>query len=141
MEQLVRSGKTRAIGVSNFTIPQLERLLSIAEIKPVCNQVEAHPWLPQNELLEYCRGKGIVLVAYSPLGTQPGGWHTRDAILLDDKDVVEVAKRNRVEPAQVLIAWACRWLSGRKCSQLAQILTSTLYSAARDYPHTKILNP
>ncbi|KEF53493.1 alcohol dehydrogenase [Exophiala aquamarina CBS 119918] len=106
MEQMVRSGKARAIGVSNFTIAQLDRLLSFAEIKPVCNQVEAHPWLPQTELLDYCKRKEIVLVAYSPLGTQPGGWHTRDAILLDDDDVVEVAKKNRVEPAQVLIAWA-----------------------------------
>lgn len=140
MEQLVRSGKTRGIGVSNFTIPQLETLLSFAEIKPVCNQVEAHPWLPQTELLEYCKGQGIVLVAYSPLGTQPGGWHTRDAILLDDDDVVEVAKRNRVEPAQVLIAWACRWLSCRERSRLAQILTRTLYSAARHDSDTKVLH-
>jgi diketogulonate reductase-like aldo/keto reductase len=141
MEQLVRSGKTRAIGVSNFTIPQLEKLLSFADVKPVCNQVEAHPWFPQTELLEYCKGKGIVLVAYSPLGTQPGGWHTRNAILLDDEDVMDVAKLNKVEPAQVLIAWACRWRSRVECILLIQMLTRCPCSAERYHPHTKVLNP
>ncbi|KAK5217802.1 hypothetical protein LTR72_009465 [Exophiala xenobiotica] len=106
MEQLVDTGKARAIGVSNFTIPQLERLLSFARIKPVCNQVEAHPWFPQKEMLDFCRRNGIIFVAYSPLGTQPRGMHTIKARLMDDEDVVAVAKRNGVDAAQVLIAWA-----------------------------------
>lgn len=108
MEQLVKSGKTRAIGVSNFKIPQLEKLLSIATIKPLCNQVEAHPWFPQNELLDFCKKINILFVAYSPLGTQPGAMHYIKAKLLDDEDVVAVAKKNNVEPAQVLIAWASK---------------------------------
>jgi diketogulonate reductase-like aldo/keto reductase len=111
MEQLVDTGKARAIGVSNFTIPQLERLLSFARIKPVCNQVEAHPWFPQKEMLDYCRRTGIIFVAYSPLGTQPGGMHTIKARLMDDEDVVAVAKKNGVEAAQVLIAWAREYFS------------------------------
>lgn len=106
MEQLVDAGKTRAIGVSNFSIPQLERLLSFARIKPACNQVEAHPWFPQNEMLDFCNRNGIVFVAYSPLGTQPGGMHEIKARLMDDEDVVTVAGKNGVDPAQVLIAWA-----------------------------------
>lgn len=106
MEALVRSGKTRAIGVSNFTILQLDKLLSFADIKPACNQVEAHPWFPQNDLLEFCKKKGVVFAAYSPLGSQPGALHTVKARLLDDEDVLAVAKKKSVEPAQVLIAWA-----------------------------------
>ncbi|KAH6990068.1 aldo/keto reductase family protein [Ilyonectria destructans] len=106
MEALVQSGKARAIGVSNFTIPQLQGLLKFATIKPACNQVEAHPWFPQNELLEFCKRNGIAFVAYSPLGSQPGALHEVTARLLDDQNVMAVAKKNGVEPAQVLIAWA-----------------------------------
>ncbi|KAM5354821.1 hypothetical protein ACJ41O_001467 [Fusarium nematophilum] len=106
MEALVRSGKARFIGVSNFTIQQLDKLLALAEVKPACNQVEAHPWFPQTELLEYCKSKEIALVAYSPLGSQPGAMHEVKARLLDDEDVVAVAEKNGCEPAQVLISWA-----------------------------------
>ena len=106
MEALVKSGKAKAIGVSNFSIPQLEKILSYAEIKPSCNQVESHPWFPQKELLAYCKQNGIIFVAYSPLGSQPGGMHTIKARLLDDEDVVAVAKEMSIEPAQVLISWA-----------------------------------
>ena len=121
MEELVRSGKTRSIGVSNFTVPQLvtvpqldtvpqlEKLLSFAKIKPICNQVEAHPWFPQFEMLDFCKKNGIAFVAYSPLGSQPGAMHTVKAKLLDDEDVVAVAKKNAIEPAQVLIAWASEY--------------------------------
>ncbi|POR33564.1 Uncharacterized protein TPAR_06252 [Tolypocladium paradoxum] len=106
METLLRQGKTRFIGVSNFSIKQLDKLLSFASIKPACNQVEAHPWFPQNELLAHCKNKGITLVAYSPLGSQPGAMHEVKARVLDDEDVVAVAEKNGIEPAQVLISWA-----------------------------------
>ncbi|KAK1762473.1 aldo/keto reductase-like protein [Phialemonium atrogriseum] len=108
MEELVRRGKTRAIGVSNFNVEQLKKLLSFARIKPVCNQVEAHPWLPQKELLEFCRENDIAFVAYSPLGSQSGPktMHTLTARLLEDETVVEVAHRLKTGPAQVLLAWA-----------------------------------
>lgn len=108
MEALVRQGKAKAIGVSNFRTDQLERLLSFAEIKPACNQVEAHPWFPQNDLLRFCHKHDIAFVAYSPLGSQPGAMHTVKAKLLDDEDVVAVAKRLSIDPAQVLISWASK---------------------------------
>ncbi len=110
MESLVRLGKTRAIGVSNFNILQLDKLLSVAKILPCCNQVEAHPWFPQKELLDYCKRNDIIFVAYSPLGSQPGpgAMHHIKAKLLEDNDVVTIAKRLSVEPAQVLISWASR---------------------------------
>ncbi|KAH7413102.1 aldo/keto reductase-like protein [Cadophora sp. MPI-SDFR-AT-0126] len=107
MEDLVRRGKAKAIGVSNFRIDQMEALLKYAEIKPVCNQVEAHPWFPQTQLLDYCNRNGIVLVAYSPLGSQtgPGALHVVKAKLLEDETIVAIARKLKLQPAQVVLAW------------------------------------
>ena len=71
MEELVDSGVTKSIGVSNFSVKQIEELVSTARIKPVTNQVECHPLLPQNKLLEVCQKHGIILTAYSPFGGNP----------------------------------------------------------------------
>ncbi|PVH77482.1 aldo/keto reductase-like protein [Cadophora sp. DSE1049] len=107
MEDLIRRGKAKAIGVSNFRIDQLEALLKFANIKPVCNQVEAHPWFPQTKMLDYCNKNGIVLVAYSPLGSQtgPGALHVVKAKLLEDETIVAIARRLNLQPAQVVLAW------------------------------------
>ncbi len=67
MEAIARSGKAKAIGVSNYTIRHLDELLREADIKPAVNQVELHVYLQQPELLEYCRMHGIAVEAYSPL--------------------------------------------------------------------------
>ena len=69
MEKLLETGKVRAIGVSNFSVKLLEVLLEEASIVPATNQVELHPCLPSFELKKYCEEKGIILTAYSPLGT------------------------------------------------------------------------
>ena len=68
MEKLLGTGKVRSIGVSNFSVKNLEILLKDASIVPATNQVEVHAWLPSTELKRYCEDKGIVLTAYSPLG-------------------------------------------------------------------------
>ena len=60
-------------------------------------------------MLDFCKKNGIAFVAYSSLGSQPGAMHTVKAKLLDDEDVVAVAKKNAIEPAQVLIAWASEY--------------------------------
>lgn len=93
--------KVRAIGVSNFTIKKLDKLLSDPEVEvvPAVNQIEAHPSLPQWDLYKYLEAKGIHIEAYSPLGSE-------GAPLLKDKTVVKIAEKNNVEPAQVLISWA-----------------------------------
>ena len=69
MLKLKETGKVKSVGVSNFNIEQLERIINDTKVVPAVNQVESHPYLPQKELIEYCKKKGIVITAYSPLGT------------------------------------------------------------------------
>lgn len=69
MEGVYKSGKVKAIGVANWSIPYLEDLCKTWTVVPSVNQVELHPFLPQHELREYCDKLGILLEAYSPLGS------------------------------------------------------------------------
>lgn len=71
MERLVDIGKTKMIGVSNFSTPKLKRLLSKARIHPVVNQIELHPYFPQRGLVEFCQRNGVHVTAYGPLGCTP----------------------------------------------------------------------
>ena len=100
MENLVDRGKCRAIGLGDLGLKQLEPIYEAARIKPAVIQVESHPYLPETELLEFCKVKGIVLLAFAPLGhgIRPGP--------LEDPVILAVAKRVRKTPAQVLLAWA-----------------------------------
>jgi len=99
MEKLVDAGKCRAIGLSDVVLENLVPLYEAARIKPAVVQVESHPYLPQTELLEFCRQKGIVLLAFAPLGhgIRPGP--------LEDPAVLAIAKQTSLTPAQVLLAW------------------------------------
>lgn len=107
MEDLYRSGKARAIGVSNFSIPRLEQLLSFASIPPAANQVEIHPFLPNQELLDFAKSKNILLVAYSPLGSQNQVPTTGERVS-ENATLNEVARRTGHTLAQVLIAWGIK---------------------------------
>jgi alcohol dehydrogenase (NADP+) len=100
MESLVDHGKCRAIGLSNISLNELLPIYESARFKPAVVQVEAHPYLPQTELLEFCREKGLVLLAFAPLGhgIRPGP--------LEDPVISAIAERVRKTPAQVLLAWA-----------------------------------
>ena len=69
MEEVYKSGKVKAIGVANWSIPYLEELRKTWTVVPSVNQVELHPFLPQHQLREYCEKLGILLEAYSPLGS------------------------------------------------------------------------
>lgn len=100
MNQMVGKAKTKRVGVSNFTISKLEALISATGLVPAVNQVELHPYLPQTELVDYCKSKGILVEAYSPLGAG------KEPKLLDDEVVQRVAKDESLTPAQVLISWA-----------------------------------
>lgn len=68
MEEQVHKGRAKNIGVSNYNIKQLERLLTSAKLKPAANQIEVHIYLQQPELVEFCQKNTIAVVAYSPLG-------------------------------------------------------------------------
>lgn len=97
LEKLYKDGRVKAIGVSNFTIEHLQRILDECEIVPVVNQVECHPYLQQNELKEFCKQHNIYLEAYSPL--MSGG----DALTNDV--VTGIAEKHSKTPAQVIIRW------------------------------------
>ncbi|MGI8316323.1 aldo/keto reductase [Halobacillus mangrovi] len=97
MEQLHKDGKVKAIGVCNFNIEHLQRILDECEVKPAVNQVECHPYLAQNELKDFCRQNGIHLEAWSPL--MQGGE------VLKNETIQSIAKNHGKTPAQVIIRW------------------------------------
>jgi len=104
MIELKKAGKARSIGVSNFNVQQLERLIKETNVVPAVNQVEAHPYLPQKQLLEYGKKAGIYLTAYSPLGSPDRPWASdKEVVLLNDPVVNEIAKRHNRSVGQVLI--------------------------------------
>jgi diketogulonate reductase-like aldo/keto reductase len=100
LEGLVDQGHCKAIGLSNVSLEQLKEVFEAARIKPAVLQVESHPYLPQSELLDYCRKNGIVMQAFAALG------HGMEPRLLDDPIVTAIAKRVQKTPPQVLLAWA-----------------------------------
>jgi len=101
MEALLRTGKVKAIGVSNFDIPKLTNLLANSSVVPAANQIEKHPYLQQPDLTEFCRERGILLQGYSPLGNNTTG----EPRVLDDKKACEIAAKLELEVGQVLISW------------------------------------
>ena len=96
METLLKKGRCRAIGVSNFTIRHLEELIGESHVIPSVNQVEFHPFLYQKELLEYCQMKGIQVEAYSPLARGERLKHPR---------IISLATKYSKTPAQLMIRW------------------------------------
>jgi alcohol dehydrogenase (NADP+) len=116
MESLVDHGACRAIGLSDISLTELLPIYESARIKPAVVQVESHPYLPETELLEFCKEKGIVLLAFAPLG------HGMTPGLLEDPVITAVAARVGKTPAQVLLAWAV---------QRGTALLTTPKSAAR----------
>ncbi|TKA69656.1 Glycerol 2-dehydrogenase (NADP(+)), partial [Cryomyces minteri] len=107
MEETYSAGKARAIGVSNWTIPGLEKLLETAQVKPTVNQVEIHPFLPNTELVEYCLEHGILPEAYSPLGSQNQVPNTGEKVNTN-ATLKDIAEKGGNTLAQVLIAWGLR---------------------------------
>ncbi|KAJ5286644.1 reductase-like protein [Penicillium angulare] len=107
MEKLYNDGLAKAIGVSNWTIPQLQDMEKYAKVQPHVNQIEIHPFLPNNELVDYCFSKGIMPQAYSPLGSQNQVPTTGEKVS-ENKTLNEIANKGGNSLAQVLIAWGLR---------------------------------
>ncbi|KAL2682329.1 hypothetical protein Neosp_006779 [[Neocosmospora] mangrovei] len=126
MEEVYKSGKVKAIGVANWSIPYLEELQKTWKVVPAVNQVELHPFLPQHELREYCDKLGILLEAYSPLGstgeylqvcgamdgtsdrtllTETNEPNLAGAPIMSDDEIQKIADKNGVSAATILISY------------------------------------
>ncbi|CAO3657646.1 unnamed protein product [Mucor hiemalis] len=112
MEKLIESGKTRSIGVSNFTAERVQRLLQNSKIPPAVNQIELHPFLSQHETVQFCQKNGVHVTAYSPLGST-------DSPLMEDRLILDLAKKYNASPAQILLAWGMK----RGCSVIPKSVT------------------
>ncbi|KAJ5787740.1 hypothetical protein N7457_002730 [Penicillium paradoxum] len=120
LEKLVGTGKVKAIGVSNYSVKFLEELLPQATIVPAANQIENHPLLPQQEIVDFCNKAGIHITAYSPLGSTGSPLFTAEPI-------VAVATRRGVTPATILLSWHI----ARGSSVLAKSVTPARIEANR----------
>lgn len=96
LEKLYKEKRVRSIGVSNFNIHHIEDLMSVAEIKPMVNQVELHPLHSQPELRDYCKKQQIQIEAWAPLG---------QGRLLDQPALQEIASGHHKSIAQVILRW------------------------------------
>jgi len=100
LERLVDEGACKAIGLSNVDLPKLQEIVEAARIKPAVVEIESHPYLPEWEMLDYCREHGIVLLAFAALG------HGMEPRLVDHPVIVAIAQRLGKTPAQIVLAWA-----------------------------------
>ena len=92
------SGQIKAIGVANYSVKFLEELLPEAEIVPAANQIENHPLLPQQEIVDFCKSRGIHVTAYSPFGST-------GSPLFKDERVVKAAEEAGTTPGGVLLSY------------------------------------
>jgi diketogulonate reductase-like aldo/keto reductase len=102
LERLVDDGQCGSIGLSDVSLEKVRDIFEVARIKPAVVQVESHPYLPEWELLDFCREHGIVLLAFAALG------HSMKPNLLDDPVITGIAERVQISPAQVALSWAAQ---------------------------------
>src|SRR5262245_38224692 len=98
LERLVDDGQCKSIGLSDFSLEKLQEIVAAARIKPAVVQIESHPYLPQWDLLDFCRQHGIVLLAFAALG------HGLEPNLLENPVITTIAQRVHKTPAQVALA-------------------------------------
>ena len=100
LESLVDDGQCKSIGLTDITLEKLREIVAAARIKPAVVQVELHPYLPQWDLLDFCREQGIVVQAGAALG------HAMPPRIVDDPVITRIAQRVNKTPAQVALSWA-----------------------------------
>ncbi len=103
MYELVEAGLTKHIGVSNFNIPKISKLINNTGISPEVNQVEMHPYFQQKELLEFCNDNNILVTAYAPLGSRHL-INTAEGIQYDET-IKKIAEKHECSETQVILAW------------------------------------
>ncbi|KAL7804161.1 NADP-dependent oxidoreductase domain-containing protein [Trichoderma afarasin] len=134
MEAVLKTGKTKAIGVSNYSKKYLEQLIPHATVVPAVNQIENHPSLPQQEIVDFCREHNIHVMAYSPLGST-------GSPLMSAEPVIKIAEKKGVSPGTVLLSYHV----SRGSTVLAKSVTPTRIKAnleivALDDEDLKLLN-
>ncbi|MBK5529204.1 aldo/keto reductase [Pseudomonas sp. TH08] len=100
LESLVDEGRCRSIGLSDITLDALKAIVADARIKPAVVQIESHPYLPEWEMLDFCKQHGIIVLAFAPLG------HGMQPNVLEDAVLSGIARHVQKTPAQVALAWA-----------------------------------
>jgi len=105
MQQLMSAGKIRAIGVSNWQIRDIEQVFNATGAYPSALEVEVHPWWHEDDLIDYCRSKGITVINYAPVAmAQPA--------YLSTPEVLAIAQSHAITPAQVLLLWGLQRTQG-----------------------------
>lgn len=103
MEELVRKGLVRSIGLSNFNSEQVELIFKNCSIKPVVNQVECNPAINQHKLKKFCADRDIILTAYTPLGRP--NFESKTPEYIFDEEVVAIGKKYNKTTAQVVLRY------------------------------------
>lgn len=104
-EDVFRAGKAKAIGISNFSKAETERVIKEGSVKPAVHQLELHPWLQQRDFTEWMKGQGIHVTQYSPFGNLNPMYQGADRKLIEDPVLVDIGKKHSKAAAQVALAW------------------------------------
>lgn len=106
MENLLKKGLVKNIGVSNFNSQQIERVVANCTIKPVTNQVECHPYLTQRKLSEFCKSREITITAYSPFAAPDSPFpKAKERLVFQDPKLKELGAKYKKSPAQVALRY------------------------------------
>lgn len=105
MEELMKEGLVRQIGVSNFSQAQVEQILRHARVRPSVHELETHPCLQQTAFVNWNLARGLRVIAYSPLGNMNPFYNSSDTPLLQDPFLISLARKNGITVAQLALSW------------------------------------